>query len=82
LLMSRDAKYRLAAFLSDLWVRLGKAEYLDLPMSQRDIADHLGLTIETLSRTITGMEQAGIIARRSNHGLLLQNRPALLHMMN
>jgi hypothetical protein len=40
-------------------------------MSHRDIADHLGLTIETLSRTITGMEEAGIVARRSNHGLLL-----------
>ena len=82
LLMSRDAKYRVAAFLTDLWARLGKPEYLDLPMSHRDIADHLGLTIETLSRTITSMERAGIVARGPNYGLFLRNRPALLHMMN
>jgi len=82
LLMGRDATYRLAAFLTDLWARLGKPDYLDLPMSHRDIADHLGLTIETLSRTITRMERAGIVARGPNYGLFLRNRPALLHMMN
>jgi CRP/FNR family nitrogen fixation transcriptional regulator len=81
LLMSRDAEYRVAAFLTDLWARLGKPEYLDLPMLHRDIADHLGLTIETLSRTITGMERAGIIARVPHRRLLLRNRPALLHVM-
>jgi CRP/FNR family nitrogen fixation transcriptional regulator len=82
LLMGRDAKYRVAAFLTDLWARLGKPDYLDLPMSHRDIADHLGLTIETLSRTVTSMERAGIVARGPNYGLFLRNRPALLHMMN
>jgi CRP/FNR family transcriptional regulator, nitrogen fixation regulation protein len=82
LLMGRDATYRLAAFLTDLWARLGKPDYLDLPMSHRDIADHLGLTIETLSRTITRMERAGIVARGPNYGLFLRNRPALLHMMS
>jgi CRP/FNR family transcriptional regulator, nitrogen fixation regulation protein len=82
LLMSRDAKYRLAAFLTDLWARLGKPEYLDLPMSHQDIADHLGITIETLSRTVTSMERAGIVARGPDSGLFLRNRPALLHMMN
>jgi CRP/FNR family transcriptional regulator, nitrogen fixation regulation protein len=82
LLMSRDATYRVAAFLTDLWARLGKPEYLDLPMSHGDIADHLGLTIETLSRTITRMERAGIVARGPNHGLFLRNRPVLVHMTN
>lgn len=82
LLMSRDAKYRVAAFFTDLWARLGKPEYLDLPMPHRDIADHLGLTIETLSRTITSMERAGIIARGPNYGLFLRDRPALLNVMN
>jgi CRP/FNR family nitrogen fixation transcriptional regulator len=82
LLMGKDATYRLAAFLTDLWARLGKPDYLDLPMSHRDIADHLGLTIETLSRAITRMERAGIVARGPNYGLFLRNRPALLHMMS
>src|SRR5262249_4258988 len=82
LLMSRDAKHQVAAFLTDLWVRLGKPKCLDLPMSHQDIADHLGLTIETLSRTITWMEQSGIVARAPNRRLFLRNRPALMHMMN
>jgi CRP/FNR family nitrogen fixation transcriptional regulator len=32
-------------------------------MSHQDIADHLGLTIETVSRVITYMETSGLIAR-------------------
>jgi CRP/FNR family transcriptional regulator, nitrogen fixation regulation protein len=79
LLMSRDAKCRVAAFLIDMWTRLGKPECLDLPMLHQDIADHLGIT---LSRTITDMERAGIISRGPDRQLLLRNRPALLHMMN
>jgi CRP/FNR family nitrogen fixation transcriptional regulator len=49
LLMSKSAKCRLATFLTDFWVRLGNSEYLDVPMSYQDIADHVGLTIETVS---------------------------------
>jgi CRP/FNR family transcriptional regulator, nitrogen fixation regulation protein len=82
LLMSKSAKCRLATFLTDLWVRLGKAEYLDVPMSYQDMADHLGLTIETVSRTISAMERLGMITRVSTRKLLLQNRLALGHMMN
>jgi len=74
LLMSKSAKCRAATFLSDLWVRLGKAQYLDVPMSHQDIADYLGFTIETLSRTITDLERSGLIARvPSARRLLLQN---------
>ena len=74
LLMNKSAKCRAATFLTDLWVRLGKAQYLDVPMSHQDIADYLGLTIETLSRSITDLERAGLIARvPSARRLLLQN---------
>jgi CRP/FNR family nitrogen fixation transcriptional regulator len=74
LLMNKSAKCRVATFLSDLWVRLGKAQYLDVPMSHQDIADYLGLTIETLSRSITDLERAGLIARiPSARRLILQN---------
>ena len=82
LLLGRSAKCRVAKFLIDLWTRLGKAKYLDVPMSHQDIADHLGLKIETLSRTITDLERSGLITRVSRHGLLLQNRFALGHMMH
>ena len=73
LLMNKSAKCRAATFLSDLWVRLGKAQYLDVPMSHQDIADYLGLTIETLSRSITDLERAGLIARVPSRRLILQN---------
>jgi len=74
LLMSKSAKCRAATFLTDLWERLGKAQYLDVPMSHQDIADYLGLTIETLSRSITDLERAGLIARvPSQRRLILQN---------
>jgi CRP/FNR family transcriptional regulator, nitrogen fixation regulation protein len=82
MLMSRSAKCRVAKFLIDLWTRLGKAKYLDVPMSHQDIADHLGLQIETVSRAITDLERSGLITRVSNRKLLLQNRLALGHMMN
>ncbi|MGA7038415.1 MAG: helix-turn-helix domain-containing protein [Pseudolabrys sp.] len=63
-------------------LRLGNAEYLDVPMSYQDIADHLGLTIETVSRTNTDMERSGMVTRVSSRRLLLQKRIALGHMMN
>jgi CRP/FNR family transcriptional regulator, nitrogen fixation regulation protein len=69
--------------LTDLWVRLGKAQYLDVPMSHQDIADYLGLTIETLSRSITDMERSGLIARvTSQRRLLLRNHFRLRRVMN
>jgi len=82
LLMSKSAKCRLATFLTDLWMRLGNAEYLDVPMSYQDIADHVGLTIETVSRTLSVMERSGMVTRVSTRRLLLRKRIALGHMMN
>ena len=82
LLMSKSAKCRAATFLTDLWVRLGKAKYLDVPMSHQDIADYLGLTIETLSRSITDLERSGLISRVTGRALLLRNHFALGRMMN
>src|SRR5215475_2002764 len=63
LLMSRDATCRVATFLTEFSKRSKRSNCLDLPMSHQDIADHLGLTIETLSRVITGLERAGSITR-------------------
>lgn len=82
LLMRRSAKCRVAKFLIDLWTRLGKAKYLDISMSHQDIADHLGLTIETVSRAITDLERSRLITRVSRQRLLLQNRFALGRMMH
>src|SRR5215831_716853 len=81
LLMNRNAKCRVATFLTDLSKRLGKTGSIDLPMSHQDIADHLGLTIETLSRTITGLEQSGVIARASPRTLTVRNQYSLARLM-
>jgi CRP/FNR family nitrogen fixation transcriptional regulator len=81
LLLGRNAKCRVASFLLDLSKRMGDTKNLDLPMSHQDIADHLGLTIETVSRTITEMEQTGLIARASPRTLILLNRAALIRIM-
>ena len=82
LLIGRSAKSRVATFLLDMSRRLGKTKYLDLPMSHQDIADHLGLTIETISRTITELERLQLVARLSPRTLVLLNRPSLSRIKN
>ncbi len=82
LLISRSAECRVATFLIDLSMRMGEAKYLNLPMSHNDIACHLGLKNETLSRTITALERSGSIARASYRALALRNRASLERMMS
>jgi CRP/FNR family nitrogen fixation transcriptional regulator len=64
LLGRKTAQERMATFLLDMACRVthdGKAERFELPMQRTDIADHLGLTIETVSRTLTQMVRDGLI---------------------
>ena len=42
--------------------RLTAAGVMALPMSRRDIADYLGLTLETVSRALSRLHELGIIA--------------------
>jgi len=53
---------------------------IELPMSRQDIADYLGLTIETVSRTLTGLENEAAIALPNARRILLRNRSALREM--
>jgi CRP/FNR family nitrogen fixation transcriptional regulator len=46
-------------------------------MSRQDIADYLGLTIETVSRTLTQLENAAAIAVPTSRRIVLRNRAAL-----
>jgi CRP/FNR family nitrogen fixation transcriptional regulator len=70
-----------ATFLIDLSLRTGKTECLNLSMPHGDIADYLGLEIETLSRVITEFERSGLVARAPNRTLVLKNRTQLMRMM-
>jgi CRP/FNR family nitrogen fixation transcriptional regulator len=81
LLINKSAPCRVATFLAGLWTRSGNLQYLDLPVSHKDIADYLGLTIETLSRTITGLERSGVVSRVSARRLIIRNEMALERMM-
>ena len=61
LLGRRNANERVAAFLLIAAERLESPESIPLPMTRSDIADHLGLTIHTVSRTISGFVRRGLI---------------------
>ncbi|WP_257168551.1 helix-turn-helix domain-containing protein [Bradyrhizobium sp. SRS-191] len=65
LLGRRSAEEKVATFLvgwRDRLVELrGPSNIVPLPMSRQDIADYLGLTIETVSRTFTKLERDGVI---------------------
>ena len=82
LLINRSAKCRVASFLLDLSARIDETSDVDLAMSHQDIADHLGLSIETVSRTITGLERACLIERASARAIVLKNRAALARILN
>ncbi|MBY6205028.1 fumarate/nitrate reduction transcriptional regulator Fnr [Halomonas denitrificans] len=69
LVISRmDARARVATFLMNLSRRLtrrGKdGDRFRLSMDRRDIANYLGLTIETVSRTLSAMQRDGMLAVR------------------
>ncbi len=53
------------------------AAQFDLPMTRGDMADMLGLTIETVSRQLSVLEREAVIARRGRRGIELTDADAL-----
>jgi len=78
----KSATEKLASFLCVLSERvgqdLGAYRQVQLPMSRSDIADFLGLTTETVSRTFTQLRKSNIIAVENIHTIIIQRPQALL----
>jgi CRP/FNR family nitrogen fixation transcriptional regulator len=62
LLGRRGAAEKVATFLLDWAKHSDDRRVLHLAMTRQDIADYLGLTIETVSRSLTQFERDGVIA--------------------
>ena len=74
LLLIKTAQERVAGFLLEMAKRSPASNEIDLPMSRQDIADYLGLTIETVSRTLRQLENSATIAVPSLRHIVLRNR--------
>jgi CRP-like cAMP-binding protein len=81
LALIKTAEERVVGFLLEMAARISGGNQVDLPMSRQDIADYLGLTIETVSRTITHLEAAAAIELPSSRRIVLRN-PAALGRLN
>jgi CRP/FNR family transcriptional regulator len=82
LLGRMNAGQKVASFLLELRDRLGKAgaggeTFVTLPLSRQQMADVLGLTIETVSRQLSRLRSAGLIDTPSRREIVLRDRREL-----
>lgn len=78
LLLGRmTASERIANFLLELGRRQHAANDIELPMNRKDVADYLGLTVETVSRTMSALKRKGIIAFTEPESVHLKQNTAL-----
>ncbi len=78
LLCHKTAHERLAWFLLELAERTANDnDCIHLPMTRGDIADYLGMVIETVSRTLTQLKENGVISMQSVNSIKLLDRDAL-----
>jgi CRP/FNR family nitrogen fixation transcriptional regulator len=86
LLGRKTSLERVAAFLLEMDKRLTAADIMALPMSRRDIADYLGLTLETVSRVLSRLHELGTLGFVGNTQrqivLMDRNRLASLDLQN
>jgi CRP/FNR family transcriptional regulator, nitrogen fixation regulation protein len=77
LVLIKTAKERVVSFLLEMAERDPNGNDIVLPMSRQDIADYLGITMETVSRTLTELENCASIKLTSARHIVLRNRRAL-----
>jgi CRP/FNR family transcriptional regulator len=72
LLGRKSAEERVVSFLLAVPRKTGAGDDIELPMSRLDIADYLGLTIETVSRMFSGLCRRGLIVASGRHTVNLR----------
>jgi CRP/FNR family nitrogen fixation transcriptional regulator len=79
LLGRKTSLERVVAFLLEMDRRLTAANIMALPMCRRDIADYLGLTLETVSRALSRLHENGILGflGKNQRQIVLLNRKQL-----
>jgi len=80
LLGRKTAMEKVATFLLEMDRRLAKAGMMALPMCRRDIGDYLGLTLETVSRALSQLNDQGVLLFSSARQIVLRNRQRLADM--
>jgi len=80
MVLIKSAQERVAGFLLEMAGRAVGGGAIELSMSRQDIADYLGLTIETVSRTLTQLEKAAAIELPTSRRIVLRNRSALTRL--
>ena len=75
----QSALERVASFFVYLTARSRTTDKnkIDIPMTRQDIADYLGLTIETVCRMLTKLKSSGTIDIPDRHTILVRNMAAL-----
>jgi CRP-like cAMP-binding protein len=76
-MLIKTAQERVGSFLIEMADRISIGDLVVLPMSRQDIADYLGVTIETVSRTFTILEGTAAIALPNARAVVLRDRAAL-----
>ena len=80
LLGRKTAAQRVATFLLEMDRRLAVTGQIALPMTRCDIADYLGLTLETVSRTVSQFNDEGVLALSGARQIRLRDRNRLAEM--
>jgi CRP/FNR family transcriptional regulator, nitrogen fixation regulation protein len=81
LLGRKTAMERVAAFLLEMAERSGGDGIVTLPMSRTDIADYLGLTIETVSRSLARLAGRSTVQLKASRRIALRD-PGALRRLN
>ena len=80
MLSRRGAAEKVASFLLSWATHFADKRAITLAMTRQDIADYLGLTIESVSRSLSQFERDGLIALPNTRDVRLKNIEALEYL--